>query len=569
MISRRTFTLTSLALPCALAIRATPAFADEYNLTLGETPLSAGGHTIRGMSINGQIPGPLLRFREGQDVVINVRNATREPSSIHWHGFLIPAAMDGVPGFNGFPGIAPGESFTYRFRVRQHGTYWYHSHSSLQEQRGLYGPIIIDPATPERDPTPRDYVVFLSDVPRDEPEVILNRLKTHPGYYNFHRRTAGDFTRDARAFGLGATLQDRLGWGRMRMDATDLSDVSGYTFMINGRPPDAQPTLLFNPGERVRLRLINGGAMSLFDFRIPGLKLTVVSADGRAVEPVEIDELRIGPGETYDLIVAPASDQAFAVYAESIDRTGYACATLAPREGMRAAVPPMRPRAVLTMNDMGMGGDMAGMAMSGAGDMAGMDHAPMGETPGMTHDMGGGLGMNGGADGSGRTFGWGSEFPADARVLNYADLRSLAPLAEAPAPTRDIAMRLGGNMERYIWTINGETTERAQPIAVRYGERVRITFSNETMMAHPMHLHGMFVQLDNGQSADRLPDKHTLIMPPGQSVSVFLNADEAGQWAFHCHLFFHMATGMMTSLLVSNADGATQPAAMTDHGGHH
>jgi FtsP/CotA-like multicopper oxidase with cupredoxin domain len=218
---------------------------------------------------------------------------------------------------------------------------------------------------------------------------------------------------------------------------------------------------------------------------------------------------------------------------------------------------------------MGMSGDMAGMAMSGAGDMAGMDHAQMGEMPGMTHDMGGGLGMNGGADGSSRTFGWGSEFPADARVLNYADLRSLAPHAEAPAPTRDIAMRLGGNMERYIWTINGETTEHAHPIAVRYGERVRITFSNETMMAHPMHLHGMFVQLDNGQSADRLPDKHTLIIPPGQSVSVFLTADEAGQWAFHCHLFFHMATGMMTSLIVSNADGATPPAAMTDHGGHH
>ncbi|HWA23726.1 MAG TPA: multicopper oxidase domain-containing protein [Caulobacterales bacterium] len=521
------------------------------------------------MSINGQVPGPLLRFREGQDVVIHVRNTTRETTSIHWHGFLIPAAMDGVPGFNGFPGIAPGESFTYRFRVRQHGTYWYHSHSSLQEQRGLYGPIIIDPATPEPDAAQRDYVVFLSDVPRDEPEIILNRLKTHPGYYNFHRRTVGDFARDAHTFGLGATLQDRLSWGAMRMDATDLSDVAGYTFMINGRPPETSQTLIFNPGERVRLRLINGGAMSLFDLRVPGLKLTVVGADGRAVDPVEIDELRIGPGETYDLIVAPTGDQAFAVYAESIDRTGYALATLAPQDGMRAPVPPMRPRAVLTMNDMGMSGDMPGMSMSGGHDMAGMDNGQMSEMSGMSHDMGAGLGMNGGVDGSGRTFGWGSEFPAEARVLNYADLRSLAPHAEAPAPTREIAMRLGGNMERYIWTINGETTERAQPIAVRYGERVRITFTNETMMAHPMHLHGMFVQLDNGQPADRLPDKHTIIIPPGQSVSAFLTADEVGQWAFHCHLFFHMATGMMTSLLVSNADGAPQPASMADHGDHH
>jgi FtsP/CotA-like multicopper oxidase with cupredoxin domain len=571
MISRRTFTFAGLALPAALAIRANPAFADEYELTLAEAPLSAGGRSIRGISINGQIPGPLLRFREGQDVAITVRNTTREPTSIHWHGFLIPAAMDGVPGFNGFPGIAPGQSFTYRFRIRQHGTYWYHSHSSLQEQRGVYGPIIIDPATPSAG-SRRDYVVFLSDVPADDPNAILNRLKTYPGYYNAHRRTLSDLARDAHAFGLGATLQDRLGWGRMRMDATDLSDVTRYTFMINGHAPDAPQTLLFNAGERVRLRLIDGAAMSIFDFRIPGLKLTIVSADGRDVEPIEIDELRIGPGETYDIIVEPNADQAYTVYAESIDRTGYARATLATREGMSAPIPPMRPRAVLTMNDMGMSGDMSGMQM---GDMAGMDHssmAGMSSMPAagaMAHDMGGGLGMNGGVDGSGRTFGWGSEFPAEARVLNYADLRSSAAHAEAPAPDREIAMRLGGNMERYIWTINGVPEDRAEPIQVRYGERVRITFTNETMMAHPMHLHGMFVQLDNGQPGDRLPDKHTLIIPPGQSVGALLTADEIGQWAFHCHLLFHMTAGMMTSLVVSRGDN-TAPTPMTmDQGRRH
>jgi CopA family copper-resistance protein len=577
MISRRSFTITGIAVPIALAARVTPAFANEYNLDLADTPLTAAGHTIHGLSINGQIPGPLLRFREGEEVVVNVRNNARETASIHWHGLLIPAGMDGAPGFNGFPGIAPGATFTYRFTVRQHGTYWYHSHSSLQEQRGLYGAIIIDPATPETLPALRDYVVFLSDVPRDDPHIILNRLKTHPGYYNFQRRTVGDFARDTQAFGLGATLQDRLGWGRMRMDATDLSDVSGYTFMMNGHPGDAPQTLLFNPGERVRLRLIDGGAMSIFDFRIPGLKLTVIAADGRAVDPVEVDELRIGPGETYDLIVEPRADRAFAIYAESIDRTGYARATLAPREGMSAPVPPMRPRAVLTMNDMGMSSAMAGMdTMPGAGDMAGMDHSSMAGASatdrsamsGSSHEMGGGLGLNGGVDGSGRTFGWGSEFPADARVLNYVDLRSAAPHAEAPQPGRDIAMRLGGNMERYIWTINGQPEDSAAPIQVQYGERVRITYTNDTMMAHPMHLHGMFVQLDNGQNGDRLPDKHTLIIPPGQSISALLTADEAGQWPFHCHLLFHMATGMMTSLVVLQGDESPQPPVATDHRGH-
>ncbi len=537
-----------------------PAFAGEYNLVIANAPVTIDGRTQTAITINGQSPGPVLRFTEGENVVVNVLNDTRELTSVHWHGLLVPAEMDGAPGFNGFPGIAPGATFTYRFTVRQSGTYWYHSHSSLQEQSGLYGSIVVTSAHPAPAHADRDYVVFLSDASRQSPETILNNLKTHPGYYNFHRRTVGDFFRDARMFGLGDTIADRLSWGQMRMDPTDLADVTGYTFLVNGHSPTDNETFQFHRGERVRLRLIDGGAMTIFDFRIPGLKLTVVAADGRDVEPVEVDELRIGPGETYDVIVEPQDEQAYTIYAESIDRTGYARATLAPREGMSAPIPAMRPRAVLTMADMGMGG------MSGMADMPDMDHGAMSDMSGMEHSMSG-LGANGGIDGSGRTFGWGSEAPADARVLNYADLRSLEPRAPEPAPDREITMRLGGNMERYIWTINGATMDSAQPIAVRYGERVRITFVNETMMAHPMHLHGMFVELDNGQNADRLPDKHTLIIPPGQSISVVLTANERGQWPFHCHLLYHMASGMMTSLLVADANTPMTPTA--SHGGHH
>ena len=545
----------------ALLFFLTPAFAGEYNLVIANAPVMIDGQTRTAITINGQNPGPVLRFSEGEDVVVNVRNDTHEMTSVHWHGLLAPAAMDGAPGFNGFPGIAAGATFSYRFTVRQSGAYWYHSHSGLQEQRGLYGPIVVTPARPPAAHADRDYVVFLSDVAREAPEAILNNLKTHSGYYNFHRRTVGDFFRDVRTFGLGDTVADRMSWGQMRMDPTDLSDITGYTFLINGHSPADNETFQFYGGERVRLRLIDGGAMSIFDFRIPGLRLTVVAADGRDIEPVEVDELRIGPGETYDVIVSPQGEQAYTVYAESIDRTGYARATLAPREGMTGPIPAMRPRAVLTMADLGME-DMGPMGGMSGMDHGAMDHDAMADMP--EHSMAG-LGANGGVDGSGRTFGWGSEAPADARVLNYADLRSLEPRAAQPAATREITMRLGGNMERYIWTINGETMDRAQPIEVRYGERVRITFVNQTMMAHPMHLHGRFVELDNGQTADRLPDKHTLIIPPGQSVSVLLTANELGQWPLHCHLLFHMASGMMTSLVVADAGTPATPP----HGGHH
>lgn len=571
--------LTFLSPLAVLAASGASALADEYNLVIDDAEIRIAGRTADGMMVNDQIPGPLLRFTEGEDVVIHVRNESDEPTSVHWHGLILPGEMDGVPGFNGFPGIAPGETFTYRFTIRQNGTYWYHSHSSFQEQSGVYGPLIIDQATPEASSPDRDYVVFLSDFTSENPARILNNLKVDPGYYNYNHRTIGDFFRDARTFGLSATVRDRLAWGQMRMDPTDIADVTNYTFLMNGREADANETFLFRPGERVRLRVINGSAMTYFDLRIPGLKLTIVAADGRAIDPVEVDELRVAVAETYDIIVEPTEESAFTIFAESMDRSGYARGTLAPREGMQGPIPEMRPRAILTMADMGMSHGSGDNTDQGAMDHSQMDHPQMDHSEmnpsanadahqSMGHDMNVGLGADGGVDGSARTFGWGSEFPSDARVLSYADLASATPQADIRAPERDIIVRLTGNMERYIWTINGESMEHAQPIELRYGERARLTFVNETMMAHPMHLHGMFVQLENGQPAERLPNKHIVSVAPGQTYSALITADQPGEWAFHCHLLFHMQAGMMRRVVVARSD-ATPLTGETDHGGHH
>jgi FtsP/CotA-like multicopper oxidase with cupredoxin domain len=547
---------------------ATAANAREYNLVIDDARIEIAGRSADGMTINGQLPGPTLRFTEGEEAVIHVRNDSDAPTSLHWHGLIVPAAMDGAPGFSGFQAIAPGASFTYRFPIRQNGTYWYHSHSGGQEQMGLYAPLIIDPATPEAQAPDRDYVLFLSDFTNENPDRILNNLKVDPGYYNYNHRTLGDFFRDARAFGFGAALRDRFAWGQMRMDPTDIADVANYTFLLDGHPAAENETFLFRAGERVRLRLINGSAMSYFDFRIPGLKLTIVAADGRAVDPVEVDELRIAVAETYDIVVEPEQDIAYTVFAESMDRSGYARGTLAPRPGMEAPIPAMRPRAILTMADMGMSHGDNGAAASEPMDHATMDHSAQSgaDHAAMGHDMSAGLGANGGVDGSGRPFGWGSEFPADARVLSYADLAAAVPQADTRAAEREIVVRLGGNMERYIWTINGETMETAPPINLRYGERARLTFINETMMAHPMHLHGMFVQLENGVPAERLPDKHIVSVAPGQTYSVLLTADQPGEWAFHCHLLYHMTSGMMSRVVVARSDEA--PPHLDEHAGH-
>jgi FtsP/CotA-like multicopper oxidase with cupredoxin domain len=522
---------------------ATPAWAATYHLDIARKEVNITGTPARKITVNGGIPGPTLRFAEGEDVIITVTNHMDEDTSVHWHGLLLPGEMDGVPGMNGFPGIKPGETFTYRFNIRQAGTYWYHAHSMGQEQDGHYGSIIITPKGKDPIQADRDYVVLISDFTNEESDDILANLKMDSSYYNFSQRTIGDFFTDVSDMGLAAAWKDRKDWGEMRMAPTDLADVSGYTFLMNGKTARQNWTGLFKPGEKVRLRFINASAMSFYDVRIPGLKMSVVQADGQNVEPVPVDEFRFGVAETYDVVVQPKDDKPYTIVAESIDRAGFAIGTLATRQGMRGNIPPHRKRALLTMADMGM-----------AHDMGGMGHAAMG------HDM---SGASGWAD---------AGTPPGHKALDYKDLRYLGTQPEAAAPEREITVRLGGSMERFIWTINGKKFEDSGPINLEYGERVRLKFINDTMMAHPMHLHGMFVQLENGQPADKLPNKHTVIVPPGKSYSVLLTANEPGEWAFHCHLLFHMMSGMMNKVVVAKLDESAMPAsppAVPEEGSRH
>ncbi len=522
----------------------------EFDLAIARSSVEIGGRSRRATTVNGTLPGPVLRWREGDTVTLRVANRMDEASSIHWHGIVLPSNMDGVPGLS-FEGIAPGSSYTYRFKVRQHGTYWYHSHSSLQEQTGVYGPLIIDPAQPEARRCERDYVVMLSDWSDEDPRRIKSRLKRQSNYYNFHQRTLVDLFRDARRDGWRATLADRRMWSAMRMSPTDLSDVGGYTYtyLVNGAAPDDNWTGLFNPGERVRLRFINASAMSYFDVRIPGLRMTVVAADGQDVEPVAVDEFRIAVAETYDVVVEPGSAEAYTIFAQSMDRSGYARATLARREGLAAPVPALDPRPLLTMTDMGMDhGAMAGMSSDA---MQGMDHGAM---AGMTQhpatergnplvdaqamaptarldDPGVGLRDNG------------------RRVLTYADLRSTFPDPDGRSPMRSIELHLTGHMEKFAWSFNGLKFSDAGPIRLRYGERVRLVLVNDTMMAHPIHLHGMWSDLEDEAGRFQVR-KHTIDMPPGTRRSYRVTADALGRWAYHCHLLFHMETGMFREVVV-------------------
>lgn len=522
----------------------------EYSLVIAKESVRVTGRPLKRITVNGGIPGPTLKFTAGDEAVIRVTNKMNENTSVHWHGLLLPGEMDGVPGFNGFPGIRPGETFTYRFKIRQEGTYWYHAHSAGQEQDGHYGAIIISPEGGDHVEADRDYVVLISDFHEDDSGVIMRNLKKSPEYYIRARRTVGDFFGDVRKKGFGKAWRNAGMWGRMRMMPTDLSDIGDYTFLINGKTPERNWTGLFRPGERVRLRFINASAMSFYDVRIPGLRMTVVSADGQPVEPVTVDEFRFGVAETYDVVVQPAEERAYTIAAEPIDRTGFALATLAPREGMRGPAPAPRRRALLTMADMGAAHRMSrtdhgGHGASSAGHASHPADAAhqMSRTPAGNFDTG----VPGG--------GWAdADTPEGHRALAYKDLRYYGVRKDRRPPEREIKVRLGGNMERYIWTLNGKKFEDAGPIDLEYGEIVRLTFINDTMMAHPMHLHGMFVRLENGQPASKLPNKHTVIIAPGDTYSALLTADEPGEWAFHCHLLYHMLAGMMNKVVVAKLD---------------
>jgi CopA family copper-resistance protein len=616
-------------------LRAAPATSDgaslagqEFDLTIGETAVNLTGRAAVATVVNGVLPAPILRWREGDRVTLRVRNKLTVDTSIHWHGILLPADMDGVPGLS-FHGIAPGESFTYAFDVRQSGTYWYHAHSGFQEQVGLYGAIVIEPRDPEPFTYDREYVVLLSDWTDRDPLDLYRLLKRQPGYFNYNDRTVGDFVRDARRDGFKRTLDERLEWSRMRMKPSDLADIGGrgYTYLLNGAPPAANWTALFEPNERVRLRFINGSAMTAFDVRIPGLEMTVVAADGQYVHPVRVEEFRLSAAEVIDVLVEPTGADAFTIFAQSLDRQGYARGTLALREGADPLVPELDEVQYLTMADMGHeaadhanGSPEHGVAMpaaaapsehaaDGAAPNAGAEEhaahaaapssnagehsshgaaAPVAEVPEHGHasaasspapsahdshaadqavqhppsetrnprvdmqsmaptprldDPGAGLRNNG------------------RRVLTYADLRSAFADPDGRRPERAIELHLTGHMERFLWSFDGMPFSGAEPIELRYGERVRIVLVNDTMMEHPIHLHGMWSDLED-ERGEFLVRKHTISMPPGTRRSFRVTADAPGPWAFHCHLLFHMASGMFREVRVSEPkEGGHEHAA--------
>ncbi|MFZ1625513.1 MAG: copper resistance system multicopper oxidase [Gammaproteobacteria bacterium] len=549
----------------------------EFDLRIGALPVNLTGRLRQATVVNDSLPAPTLHWREGDTVTLRVTNTLAESSSIHWHGVLLPAAMDGVPGLS-FNGIEPGETYVYRFPVRQAGTYWYHSHSGLQAQTGIYGAIVIEPRTPDPVVFDRDYVVMLSDWTDENPGRVVAKLKNQSDYYNFGQRTAGDFLRDVRRDGFSSTVADRRMWGQMRMNPMDLADVSAYTYtyLLNGKPPAANWTGLFSPGERIRLRFINAGAMTIFDVRIPGLQMTVVGADGQPVKAVTVDEFRISAGETYDVIVTPDRDQAYTLFAQSMDRSGFAAGTLAPRTGMRAVVPVPDPRVPLSMADMGhaMPADPGG-----AMDHSAMDHSMHGEHAG--HDMSAmqGEAMPAAITHAATEFGPGVDMRVDypstrlddpgvglrangRRVLTYADLESSFADPDGREPDRTIELHVTGNMERYMWSFDGIPMEAAGPIRLTHGERIRVVLVNDTMMDHPIHLHGMWSDLEDEAGAFRVR-KHTINIKAGQKLRYRVTADAFGRWAYHCHLALHMA-GIFRVVIVDR-DGADG----SDHGGHH
>jgi CopA family copper-resistance protein len=585
------------AVTAARGVRRQTLRGDTFNLEIREMPVNITGRPRMAMLINGQLPGPILRWREGDTVTLRVTNRMNISTSLHWHGVVVPTNMDGVPGIS-YPGIAPGQTFVYRFPVRQSGTFWYHSHTRFQEQNCLTGALVIEPRTPDPVAADRDYVVQLNDWTDEDPERIFYHLKTDDGYYNYHKRTAGDFFRDVSMEGLRTTLKDRGAWGRMRMSPRDLRDVSGaqtggtYTYLINGQPPASDWTGLFKRGERVRLRFINSSAMSYYDVRIPGLKMTVIAADGSNVEPVTVDEFRIGVAETYDVIVEP-TDDAHTIFAQAMDRSGYARATLAVRDGLSAPVPPMDPIFNRTMLDMGMAGGMdkmkkTGKMAKGRDNMKAMAGGMKSMSGGLRHisgvaDYEGTKIYTGGPNASGQiaypqpkdvSFGLGPEVvhiarspterlnrPGDGlngngrRVLTYADLVRLESGPQnigfyTRDPDADVLLHLTGNMDRYIFGLNGLTYDQSEPVRFPHGQRIRVTLVNDTMMEHPIHLHGLFTELDNHRGRLR-PLKHTVSVKPGEKVHYYVNATEVGRWAYHCHLLYHLAAGMFTTAIVA------------------
>jgi len=571
-----------------VGLGAVTANAGTYNLTVDRVEIDTGSFKKTGIGYNGASPGPVLRFDEGEDVTINVTNNLDVMTSVHWHGLILPFQQDGVPTIS-YDGIKPGETFTYQFPIRQSGTYWFHSHSGFQEPDGAYGAIVIKPKLREPFRYDREYVVQLTDSHPHSGDRIMRNLKTMPDYYNRQQQTFGDFLDDITKNGFEATMADRMAWGEMRMMAADIEDLQGFTPLLNGKGPSQNWTGLFKPGERVRLRFINSSAMTYFDIRIPGLKMLVVNADGNNVQPVKVDEFRIAVAETYDVIVRPREDRAFTIFAASMGRSAFGRGTLAPRRDMTADAPTLARRPLLTMADMGMDhGSMADMNHGAMKNMdhgnskkmdhgkmdhgkmsdGKMDHSKMGhgnasqkKMAKMDHSMMKGMDHSKMMQKSDPFYAAGSGLMPKAapgkKFLSYKDLKAQRPLYKHRKATREIALRLTGNMERYIWSINGKKYQDEEEIRLQYGERVRFKFVNETMMSHPMHLHGMWSILDNG-SGKWNPIKHVVSVAPGTTVYTETEVDAPGQWAFHCHLSYHARSGMFRRVVVEGGPKSTE-----------
>lgn len=595
-IDRRTFMRWGLAtagmslLPLGAAAESKPSVRNalaqpvaasgpqrHYDLSIGKTAVNFSGKTAEAVTVNGKLPAPLLHFREGDTVTIDVTNHLSEITSVHWHGLIIPNDQDGVPGIT-FPGIRPGETFHYRFTPRHNGTYWYHSHSILQEPAGFYGPIIIDAAAPEPFSYDREYAVLLSDWNDTPPKKVLANLKKVEGYYNYRRLTLLDLRKQLSAATSdaerAAIWRERLAWAQMRMDPTDITDGGPeWQFLMHGQTIDNNWTALFKPGERVRLRIINGAAMNFFDFSIPGLTMTVVAADGLHVQPIETQELRIGIGETYDVIVAPNEHKAYTIFAATTGRIGFARGTLAPELGMDAPIPALGPRPVLTMADMagvhdhGTHASAPSAAATAQGQHAAHAHSAMNHGAHAHHAMPAASDAHDHAAQSGAA----AATKKSVEKLNYADLRALTPSSDRREPSQTIEMKLTGDMNRYFWTINDKKMAEGNFFEARQNERLRFVLTNTTMMEHPMHVHGAFFELDSGQRdvpPEYRPRKHTLIMKPGETVNLLTSFEEPGVWMFHCHLAYHAITGMMQAVVVTAESAPLKPEQPTGNTPH-
>lgn len=464
----------------------------EYDLTIAKQRQAPAGKVVSVLTINGGIPGPTLRFREGDTAVLRVHNhLKKEETSIHWHGLLVPNSEDGVPYLT-TPPIKPGTSRTFRFPLRHSGTYWYHSHTGLQEQRGVYGSIVVTPRGGEKVKSDQDHVLVLSDWTNENPKEVMRTLMRGSEWYAVRKGNAQSILGAAKAGGL----KDYFDREKVRMPPMDVSDVAYDAFLINGK---SQSSIKSRPGDRVRLRLINAGASSYFYAHSATGPLTIVAADGMDVVPIKVNRLLIGMAETYDVIVTIPRAGSFEFRTTAQDNSGHASVFLG--SGEKVMVDGFSSPNLYSMDEM-----LAGALQDADAPLDGLRMAPRPTAP-------------------------------------YAFLKSTKPTDFKGKTTRKIELRLTGDMTRYLWSFNGKTLGEESTIPVNKGEVLEIELINDTMMHHPLHLHGHFFRMLNRYGANS-PLKHTVDVPPmGRRIIQFL-ANEEGDWFFHCHLLYHMDAGM-------------------------